>query len=122
MCASSGMPASRFQRRVTFKGILQPRTKGTRRIFPVQSDLRKTNLKKLKSQLATQQYIFTEPNTRSEAVTIASYRVCHVLAKNKKSFQDGEMVEQAFIKAADLLFGNLKKKDEIMSAIKDLQL
>ena len=32
------------------------------------------------------------------------------------------MVKEAFIEAADSLFGNLKKKDKIMSAIKDLQL
>ena len=61
----------------------------------------KKKLKELKSQLATQQSIFTKPNTSSKAAKIASYRVCHVLAKYKKSFQDGEMVKEAFIKAAD---------------------
>ena len=39
----------------------------------------KKKLKELKSQLATQQSIFTKPNTRSKAAKIASYRVCHVL-------------------------------------------
>ena len=61
----------------------------------------KKKLKEQKSQLAAQQSIFTKPNTRSKAAKIASCRVCHVLAKNKKSFQDGEMVKEAFIKAAD---------------------
>ena len=61
----------------------------------------KKKLKELKSQLATQQSIFTKPNTRNKAVKIASYRVCHVLAKYKKSFQDGEMVKEEFIKTAD---------------------
>ena len=32
------------------------------------------------------------------------------------------MVKEAVIKAADSLFGNFKNKNEIMSAIKDLQL
>ena len=32
------------------------------------------------------------------------------------------MVKEAFIEAADSLFGNFKNKDETMSAIKDLQL
>ena len=32
------------------------------------------------------------------------------------------MVKEAFIEAADSLFGNFKNKDEIMSEIKDLQL
>ena len=76
----------------------------------------------MKSQLATQQSIFTKPNTRGKASKIASYQVCHILAKYKKSFQDGEMVNKAFIEAADSLFGNFKNKDEIMSEIKDLQL
>ena len=61
----------------------------------------KKKLKELKSQLATQQSIFTEPNTKSKAAKQALYGVCHVLAKNKKSFQDGEMVKEAFIEAAD---------------------
>jgi len=47
--------------------------------FPVQSELRKKKLEKLKSQLATQQSIFTKPNTRGEAAKVASYRVCHIL-------------------------------------------
>ena len=53
---------------------------------------------------------------------IASYRVCHVLVKYRKSFQDGKMVKESFIEAADSLFETFKNKNEIMSAIKDLQL
>jgi len=56
--------------------------------FLVQSELRQKKLEELKSQLATQQSIFTKPNTRGKAAKIASYRVCHILAKYKKSFQD----------------------------------
>jgi len=41
--------------------------------FLVQSELRKKKLEKLKSQLATQQSIFTKPNTRGKAAKIASY-------------------------------------------------
>ena len=61
----------------------------------------KKKLKEQKSQLAAQQSIFTKSNTRSKAAKITSYRACHVLPKYKKSFQDGEMVKKAFIKAAD---------------------
>ena len=61
----------------------------------------KKKLKEQKSQLAAQQSIFTKPNTKSKAAKITSYRVCHVLAKYKKSFQDGEMVKEAFLKAPD---------------------
>lgn len=90
--------------------------------FPSKSELRKRKLKELKLQLDTQQSIFTRPNTRGKAANTASYRVCHVLAKHKKSFQDGEMVKEAFIEAADSLFVDFKNKAEIMSAIKDIQL
>ncbi|XP_067937246.1 general transcription factor II-I repeat domain-containing protein 2A-like [Watersipora subatra] len=90
--------------------------------FPAQSELRKIKLKELKSQLAAQQSIFTRPNTRGKAAKIASYRVCQVLAKHKKPFQDGAMVKEAFMEAADSLFVDFKNKDEIMSAIKDVQL
>ena len=93
-----------------------------RKDFPAQSELRKKKLEELKSQLATQQSIFTKLNTRGKAAKVASYRVCHVLAKHKKPFQDGEMVKEAFIEAADSLFENFKNKNEIMSAIKNLQL
>ena len=90
--------------------------------FPAQSELRKKKLKELKLQLAAQQSICTKPNTRVKAAKIASYRVCHVLAKHKKSFQFGEMVKEAFMEAADSLFVDFKNKDEIMFAIKDIQL
>ena len=74
----------------------------------------------MNSQLATQQSIFIKPNTRSKATKIASYRLCHILAMYKKSFQDREMFKKTFVEAANSLFGNFKNKDEIMSAIKDL--
>jgi len=47
--------------------------------FPVQSEWRK-RLEELKSELATQQFIFTKPNTRDKAANIASYWVCHILS------------------------------------------
>jgi len=47
--------------------------------FLVQSELRKEKLEELKSQLATQQSIFTKPNTTGKAAKITSYRVCHIL-------------------------------------------
>lgn len=59
---------------------------------------------------------------KSKAATIASFRISHVLAKNKKSFQTGEIVKQAFLEGADALFENFKNKSEILSAINDLQL
>lgn len=62
--------------------------------------------------------MFTSPFNKAKAATIASYRVCHILAKRKKCFKDGEVVKEA----ADTLFADFKNKKEIMSAIQDLQL
>ncbi|XP_049444494.1 general transcription factor II-I repeat domain-containing protein 2-like [Epinephelus fuscoguttatus] len=90
--------------------------------FPAKTALRTRKVQELKSQLAAQQSIFTRPNTKGKAATIASYRVSHVLAKHKKSFKHGEVVKEAFIEAADALFDEFKNKMEIVAAIKDVQL
>lgn len=45
-----------------------------------------------------------------------------LLSKHKKRFHDGEIFKEAFLEAAELLFENLKKKSEIMSAIKEVKL
>ncbi|KAL7369700.1 hypothetical protein ABVT39_005989 [Epinephelus coioides] len=90
--------------------------------FPAKTDLRTRKVRELKSQLAAQQSIFTRPNTKGKAATVASYRVSHVLAKHKKSFEDSEVVKEAFIEAADALFDEFKNKTEIVAAIKDVQL
>lgn len=37
-----------------------------------------------------------------------SNRVSQIIAQNKKPYEDGEMIEQAFLKAADSLFANFK--------------
>ncbi|CAM4659072.1 unnamed protein product [Leuciscus chuanchicus] len=90
--------------------------------FPAKSALRTRKVRELKGQLAAQQSIFTRPNTKGKAATIASYRVSHVLAKHKKSFKDGEVVKEAFVEAADALFGDFKNKSDIIAAIKDVQI
>lgn len=79
-------------------------------------------MRELKTQLAAQQSVFPRPNTNGKAATITSYHVSRVLAEHKKSFKDGEVVKEAFIEAADVLFGNFKNKTEIISTIKDMQL
>jgi len=56
--------------------------------FLVQSELRKKKLEELKSELPTQQSIFTKPNTRCKAAKIASYRVCHILGLFCKALPD----------------------------------
>ena len=79
-------------------------------------------MKELKSQLTGQQSLFTQHSSKAKAATEASFRVSHVIVKNMKSFQEGEMVKEAFVEAAESLFGDFKNKAEIMSSIKALQL
>ena len=76
--------------------------------FPAKSPLRARKIQELKSQLAAQQSVFTRPNTKSKAATIASYRVSRVPAKGNKSFKDGEIVKEAFMEGSDVLFAVLK--------------
>ncbi|XP_026819144.1 zinc finger MYM-type protein 6-like [Rhopalosiphum maidis] len=90
--------------------------------FPPKTEVRKKQLEKLKLEIDKQQLIFTKPVLKSKAATIASFRISHVLAKNKKSFQTGEIVKQAFLEGTDALFENFKNKSEIFLAINDLQL
>lgn len=90
--------------------------------FPPKSELRKKRVKELKSQLAGQQAIFTRPLTKSKAATIASFKVSHILAKHKKPYEDGELVKEAFLGAADSLFNDFKNKSEITAAINEIQL
>ncbi|KAL7376443.1 hypothetical protein ABVT39_008228 [Epinephelus coioides] len=72
--------------------------------FPPKSELRRRKVKELKSQLSGQQSFFSQLISKARAATEASFRVSHFIVKNKKSFQDGEMVKEAFVEAADSLF------------------
>ena len=88
--------------------------------FPLKSELRK--VKKLKSQLFGEQSFFSQLSSKAKAATEASFRVSHSMIKHKKSFQDGEMIKEAFVEAADSLFLDFKNKPDILSSIKALQL
>lgn len=45
-----------------------------------------------------------------------------MLAKKKKRFSDGELIEEAFKEASDSLFTNFKSKSEIVDATNSIQL
>ncbi|KFM60647.1 hypothetical protein X975_01143, partial [Stegodyphus mimosarum] len=91
--------------------------------FLLKSELYKQKLKEFKLQLIIQQSYFIKPNTISKAATVASFRVSHLLAKHKKRFADGEIGGGgAFLEASDSLFDSFKNKNEIICAIKDVQL
>lgn len=43
---------------------------------------------------------------------MASYQVSQLIAKKKKTFEDGEMIKEVFLKAADSLFDGFKNKNK----------
>lgn len=88
----------------------------------LKSELRKRKVGELKSQLIGQQSFFTQLNSKAKAANEASFRVSHSIIKCKKSFQDAEMIKEAFVEAADSLFRDFKNKPEILSSVKALQL
>lgn len=90
--------------------------------FPLKSEQRKRKVEELKSQLFGQQSFFSQLTTKAKAATEASFRASHIIFKHKKSFQDAEMVKEAFAEAADSFFRDFKNKPEILSSIKALQL
>lgn len=90
--------------------------------FPPKTELRKRKVRELKSQLVGQQSLFTKPNSKAKAATEASFRVSHSIIKHKKSFQDGEVMKEAFLEAADPLLRDFKNKADILASIKAIQL
>ncbi|KAK7939582.1 hypothetical protein WMY93_002908 [Mugilogobius chulae] len=78
--------------------------------YPPKSEIRKKKISELKTQLSGQQSRLLRPNSRAKASTEASFRVSHLLIKHKKSFQDGEIIKEAFLEAADVLFRDSKQK------------
>jgi len=82
----------------------------------------------IKAEIAAWQSIFTKPRIQGKAKTIASYGVSHVLVKYKKLFENGDVVKEAFFKAADSLveaFNNktgFNNKTQIMTGHKEVQL
>ena len=90
--------------------------------FPPKSELRKRKVKELKSRLSREQSFFSQLSSKAKAAIEASFRVSHSIIKHKKSFQDGEVIKEAFVEAADSLFRDFKNKPEILSSIKALQL
>lgn len=45
--------------------------------------------------------IFSGQTSKAKAATEASFRVSHSIVKHNKSFQDGEMIKETFVEAAD---------------------
>ncbi|XP_069476392.1 general transcription factor II-I repeat domain-containing protein 2-like [Ambystoma mexicanum] len=90
--------------------------------YPTNSNLRRAQVKELKTALSAQQSIVKKTFSHSKAATVASLKVAHILAKKKKPFEDGEIVKEAMLATADSLFQDFKNYSQIIAAIKDVQL
>lgn len=90
--------------------------------YPKNTEIRKAKIQALKKQTSMQQNMFVKVMKQPVTVSIASLRVCHLLAKKKKAFSDGNLIKECFLTAADTLFSDFKNKTEIIDSIKDLQL
>lgn len=86
------------------------------------SAVRKEKINTLKKALVSQQSLFKKVGDKSKNVTMASFKITHFLLKNKKSYLTGELFKNALLAAADSLFDTFSNKQEIVSAINDLQL
>jgi len=90
--------------------------------FPTDSSLPQDKLKTMKLKLNQEQSVFKNPNKLAQNVTIASFKVAYLLAKKKKPFSDGELINEAFKEASNSLFTDFKNKKEIVGAISSMQL
>lgn len=86
------------------------------------SAVRKEKINTLKKALVSQQSLFKKVMYKSKNVTLASFKISHFLLKNKKSYLTGELFKNALLAGADSLFNTFSNKQEIVSAINDLQL
>lgn len=69
-----------------------------------------------------QQSVFTRPNIKGKAATIASRCISQDHGKHKKSFEASKLVKEAFVEAALALLANFQDKAEIIAAIKNVHL
>ncbi|KAK4877398.1 hypothetical protein RN001_009904 [Aquatica leii] len=63
--------------------------------------LRSEKFESMKRGLKSQQFLFKKVNSEQEAVTRASFRVAHSIAKHGKPFTDGELIKDCIIAAAE---------------------
>ncbi|CAK1582867.1 unnamed protein product [Parnassius mnemosyne] len=90
--------------------------------FPPNSEIRKSKLQALKSQLKVQENMFSGPIEQSKAATEASFQVSYRIAQKCRPFSDGEYIKEIFEEVSDSLFVNFQNKNEIKKAVHGLQL
>uniref|UniRef100_A0A8D0B0Q1 SCAN box domain-containing protein n=1 Tax=Salvator merianae TaxID=96440 RepID=A0A8D0B0Q1_SALMN len=90
--------------------------------YPLDSELRKKKISDMKSKLPVLPAPTTRPVVQSKNNTIASFKIASLLAKRKKPFEDGDLLKEIFLAAADSMFEGFSNKKEIVAAIQKLQL
>ena len=92
--------------------ILKQYKRATKGIF-LPKPLGAAKVRDLKVQL--QHGSQSSPKPRA---TFAFYRISHVLAKHETPFNDGNIVKEPFLEAADSLFEHFKNRAQIVKAIR----
>uniref|UniRef100_A0A8C5I3V4 SPIN-DOC-like zinc-finger domain-containing protein n=1 Tax=Gouania willdenowi TaxID=441366 RepID=A0A8C5I3V4_GOUWI len=77
--------------------------------FPLGSSLCKNKVKELKNTL--QKQLFTKPKKKVNATTEASFKVAHILTKNKNTFTDGGIIKEHSKQNCLFTFSKWKSKD-----------
>jgi hypothetical protein len=77
---------------------------------PDNSEIWRNKVEDLNRNLRLGQAIFSKPVNKTKAATIASYKIIEILAKKKKPFEDGNVIEECLVVVGDSLFNELKKK------------
>ena len=90
--------------------------------FPLGSEAREMKVDALKSNLRGLQRNLKKFCTSSETATAASFKASFFLAKKGKAFSEGELLKECFLEISDSLFQNFRSKNEIKSAIEELQM
>jgi len=63
----------------------------------------------------------SSPKPRNQG-NFVFYRLSHVLAKHEQPFEDGSIVKEAFLEAANSLFEHFKNRAQIVKAIKEVEI
>jgi hypothetical protein len=57
-------------------------------------------------------FSISKPINKAKAVTIAWYKITEILAKKKKPFEDGNVIQECLVVAGDSLFNGFKNKTD----------
>jgi uncharacterized protein YydD (DUF2326 family) len=90
--------------------------------YPNNSEIPRNKVEELKHNLWSHQAIFSKPINKAKAATIALYKIIEMLAMKRKPFEDGNVITECLVVAGNSLFNEFKNRNELCSAIKEVQL